>query len=86
MGLNAQVTELRGAFDSLQSEVDAAAQRVLDKLASMEARIVSLGEEDPDLQADIDEVKSEVEKLKGIAAEAAPEEPTEPDIEPTEPA
>jgi hypothetical protein len=78
MGLSAQVTELRGAFDSLQGEVGAAAQRVADLVASMEAKIVELGEVDPDLQADIDEIKAETENLKGIAATAAPEPEPEP--------
>ena len=83
MGLSAQVTELRSAFDSLQSEVDAAAQRVLDKLAELQTTIESLGEVDPDLQADIDEAKAVTEELKNIAAAPAPEPEPEPTPEPT---
>jgi uncharacterized protein involved in exopolysaccharide biosynthesis len=79
MGINAQVTELRSTYDTLQSEVDAVSQRVLDKLAEMDAKIMSLGEEDPDLSADIQEVRDDITKLQGIAAtESAPEEPIEP--------
>lgn len=82
MGLNAQVTELREAFDGLQTEVSAAATRVADKVASLEAKIVELGEVDPDLQADIDEIKAETDALKAIAAEPAPEPEPEPTPEP----
>ena len=77
MGLSAQVTELRDAFDAVQSEVDAVAQRVGDLVASMEAKIESLGEVDPDLQADIDEAKAIKAKLETIASTPTPEpEPT----------
>lgn len=82
MGLSAQVEELRGSFDTLQNEVDAAAQRVLDLVASMQTRITELGEVDPDLQADIDEVKATAEKLQGIAASSTPEPTPEPEPEP----
>lgn len=81
MGLSAQVEEMRGAFDELQGEVSATAQRVADLVASLEAKVLSLGEVDPDLQADIDEIKSETDKLKEIAAAPAPE--PEPTPEPT---
>ena len=81
MGLSDQVTELRGAFDELQTEVGAAAERVLAKVTSLETKIVELGEVDPDLQADIDEIRSETEKIKGIASAPAPE--PEPEPEPT---
>ncbi len=78
MGINSQVTELRSAFDELQSEVSATATRVSDLVASLEAKVVELGEVDPDLQADIDEIKAETEALKAIAATPAPEPTPEP--------
>jgi hypothetical protein len=84
MGLSDQVTELRAAFDTVQTEIAAAAQRVDAKLAAMQAEIESRGEADPDLSADIQEVRDEVSKLQSIAAEAAPEPEPEPET-PVEP-
>jgi hypothetical protein len=78
MGLNAQVAELRDAFDTLQAEVSAVAERVAAAIASLEARVLAAGEVDPDLQADIDEVKATAEQLKGIAVAPAPEPEDDP--------
>lgn len=80
MGLNAQVEELRAAEAALSTEVDAAIQRVLDLIATMQTKIESLGEVDPDLQSDIDAAKADLEKVKGIAPAS------EPSVTPTEPA
>ena len=65
MGINAQVTELREALTEQKTAVSEAAQRVLDLVASLEAKVAELGEVDPDLQADIDEIRSETEAIIG---------------------
>lgn len=78
MGINAQVTELREALTDQKTAVSEAAQRVLDKVASLEAKVTELGEVDPDIASDIADIRSETEAIKGIAAEPAPEPEPEP--------
>jgi hypothetical protein len=79
MGLSAQVNELRATQASMRQEIGNVAQRFEARVASMQEKINSLGEEDPDLQPDVDALKQDIETLKSIGAAS---EPTEPPVEP----
>ncbi len=68
MGLSEQVAELRAAQDEVAAQITTLADRVLAKLADLEAKIVAAGEPDPDLAADIQELRDNAEQLKAIAA------------------
>jgi hypothetical protein len=86
MKLSEQLAELRAEQGRLSGAVTAAAERIGASLSALEARIASLGEPDPDIQADIDSLRAEVNRIEQLGAAAAvtpvPEPPViEPAVE-----
>ncbi len=94
MGLSEQVTQMRTAHADLKASVQSASDRVAKRFTSLEEKIASLGEVDPDLSADIQEVRDAIDALDAVAKDAttpepepepAPVEPSPAEPEPTEP-
>jgi cell division protein FtsL len=79
MGLSEQVSEMRTAQADLKSAIVSASERVMKKVEALEARIAAAGEPDPDLSNDVAELRSSVEALNHVAADA-PTQPTEPEV------
>jgi hypothetical protein len=80
----AQIDDLRAAIAQVGTDLGEAVSRV-------EAKITELGEPDPDLTADIANLRSVSSQLDSLVAEQpdTPDEPTEPatnPVTPTEPA
>ena len=84
--ISQQLADLRSARDAERAEIAAVADRVSKRLASLQEKIVSLGEVDPDLQSDVDSVKADIEQLKTIAPDETPVPAPEPTPTPVEPA
>lgn len=72
MGLSQQVTELRAEKDRIKVEVAGVAERFAAKVTSLNEKIASLGEVDPDLSSDVSELSAMADELKNIGAEQAP--------------
>lgn len=90
--LSEQVEELRGLHVQLKDTITDEAAELRTKLEALEAKIVELGEADPDLQDMIDEMHASIASVEALVTEEGePMEPTvpeptpEPVPEPTEP-
>ncbi len=81
--LKAIQLETNEAIADEKAEVSAKLEALAAIIAALEARIIELGEVDPDIQEFIDAAKDNLEDVKAIVETPVAEEPEEP-VEPTD--
>jgi predicted nucleic acid-binding Zn-ribbon protein len=83
MALSEQVQQMRQAQADMKAAIVSAAERVSTALQAMESRIATLGEPDPDLTRDIQELHDATDALNSLAKEAPVTPAPEPEPEPS---
>ena len=77
MGLSEQVSQMRQNQADLKAGIVSLSERLAAKLTAMEEKIASLGEPDPDLSADVAELREMSDQINALAVDA-PTDPNEP--------